>query len=345
MRTGCSVAVSEWRTPSRALSSARGKPATLRRKGGSCGCWHSSTATGRRRSSRRSRVARRSSSSDAVTRQSRSRRGRRSPGWRPCGVASSWLAFSTSNAGRSARSSESARCLRHCPTTPDRSSCWRATRKQPSGSFARTLGRTGQLDEAEEQTVVSERNASRDDLASQTTWRGVRARVHARRAEFEQAQQLAREAVAIADRTDFLVWHGEALLDLAEVNRLAGDSDSFVRAAIDALRLFDAKGHLVLSEQTRALLRQSAVAVRPLDGRLAVGIRSSPFQREERRMSTIEEQPEPPAQEAHEETGSIEPPRPPAEEADEESASIEPPQAPAEEADEESASTEPPQDL
>ena len=43
-------------------------------------------------------------------------------------------------------------------------------------------------------------------------------------------------------------------------------------------------------------------------------------------MSTIEEQPEPRAQEASEETGSIEPPRPPAEEADEESPSIEPPQ-------------------
>jgi hypothetical protein len=74
-------------------------------------------------------------------------------------------------------------------------------------------------------------------------------------------------------------------------------------------------------------------------------IRSSPFQREERRMSTIGEQPEPPAQDANEETGSIEPPQAPAEEADEESASIEPPQAPAEEADEESASIEPPQDL
>jgi len=129
--------------------------------------------------------------------------------------------------------------------------------------LARTLERTGQLDEAEEQTVLSERIASRDDVASQTTWRGVRARVLARRGEFEPAQQLAREAVAIADRTDFLVWRGEALLDLAEVHRLAGDSASFVRAATDALRLFEAKGHLVLSEQTRALLRESAVALRP----------------------------------------------------------------------------------
>ena len=129
--------------------------------------------------------------------------------------------------------------------------------------LARTLEHAGQLDEAEEQTVVSERNASRDDLASETTWRGVRARVLARRGAFERAEQLAREAVAIADRTDFLVWRGEALLDLAEVHRLAGDSASFVRAANDALALFEAKGHVVLGERTRVLLRESAAALRP----------------------------------------------------------------------------------
>ena len=129
--------------------------------------------------------------------------------------------------------------------------------------LARTLERTGQLDEAEDQTVLSERNASRDDLASQTTWRGVRSRIFARRGEFERARQLAREAVSIADRTDFLVWRGEALLDLAEVHRLAGDSASFVRAANDALLLFEAKGHVVLAEQTRALLRASAIDLRP----------------------------------------------------------------------------------
>ena len=129
--------------------------------------------------------------------------------------------------------------------------------------LARVLEQAGQLDEAEEQTLLSERNASRDDLASQTTWRGVRARVLARRGEFEQAEQLAREAVAIADRTDFLVWRGEALLDLGEVHRLAGDSASFARAENDALRLFEAKGHVVLAERTRALLREAAVGLRP----------------------------------------------------------------------------------
>jgi hypothetical protein len=36
-----------------------------------------------------------------------------------------------------------------------------------------------------------------------------------------------------------------------------------VRAANDALRLFEAKGHVVMAEQTRALVRDSAVGLRP----------------------------------------------------------------------------------
>jgi hypothetical protein len=129
--------------------------------------------------------------------------------------------------------------------------------------LARTLEVAGELDEAQRHTVRSERNASRDDLASQITWRGVRARILARRGELEPALQLAADAVAIADRTDFLVWRGEALLDLAEVQRLADDTTAFSQAATDALRLFAAKGHLVHAERTRALLRGSPVDLRP----------------------------------------------------------------------------------
>ena len=87
-------------------------------------------------------------------------------------------------------------------------------------------------------------HASSRDAASSTLW-------------------LARDAVAIVDRTDFLVWRGEALLDLGEVQRLAEGSASFARAVNDALRLFEAKGHVVLAKRARALLRQWAVGLRP----------------------------------------------------------------------------------
>ena len=129
--------------------------------------------------------------------------------------------------------------------------------------LARTLECEGELEEAQELTEVSERNASRDDVASQTTWRGVRARIFARRSEFARANELAREAAAIANRTDFLVWRGEALLDLAEVQRLGGDSDHSAHAATEALRLFTAKGHVVLAQRTHALLHEPAATLRP----------------------------------------------------------------------------------
>jgi class 3 adenylate cyclase/tetratricopeptide (TPR) repeat protein len=128
--------------------------------------------------------------------------------------------------------------------------------------LARTLELQGQLDEAERFTILSEQTASDDDLASQTTWRGVRARVLAQHGELEQAERLAREGARVAARTDFLVWRGEALLDLAEVLRLSGDPLGSSSSAEEALQLFEAKGHLVLRDRTRALF-PGPVEVRP----------------------------------------------------------------------------------
>ena len=76
------------------------------------------------------------------------------------------------------------------------------------------------------------------------------------------ALRFAREGACVAARTDFLVWRGEALLDLAEVLRLSGDSLGSSSSAEEALQLFDAKGHVVLRDRTRALLPEP-VELRP----------------------------------------------------------------------------------
>jgi len=120
--------------------------------------------------------------------------------------------------------------------------------------LARTLELQGRLDEAERFTILSEQKASADDVASQITWRGVRARILARRGRLEEAQRLARDGAGIAARTDFLVWRGEALLDLAQVLWLSGDAAAFSASAEEALRFFDAKGHVVLRDLTRAVI-------------------------------------------------------------------------------------------
>ena len=124
--------------------------------------------------------------------------------------------------------------------------------------LARTLELQGRLEEAERFTILSEQRASKDDLASQITWRSVRARVLVRRGDVEQAARLAREGARLAAQTDFLVWRGEALLDLAEVLRLSGDWVGSSSSAEEALQLFEAKGHVVLGDRTRALLPELA---------------------------------------------------------------------------------------
>ncbi len=87
---------------------------------------------------------------------------------------------------------------------------------------------------------VSERSTAPDDLSAGVQWRAVRAKLLARRGDSEAAEALAREAVALASETDFLVLHGDALMDLAEVLRTNGrDAGSVV---LEALQLYAQKG-------------------------------------------------------------------------------------------------------
>jgi DNA-binding SARP family transcriptional activator len=85
--------------------------------------------------------------------------------------------------------------------------------------LAEARWRQGRHDEAYEATEASERLAPPDDLTTQVQWRGPRAKVLAARGERDEAERLAREAVELAERTDFLNLRGDALANLAEVTR------------------------------------------------------------------------------------------------------------------------------
>jgi hypothetical protein len=139
--------------------------------------------------------------------------------------------------------------------------------------LAQALYAQGRADEAEAQCAVSEAAAPRDDLVTHVMWRGVRAKVLARAGHAQAGEALAREAVGLVERTDMLVIHGDALLDLAEVLRLAGRADRATEAASAALAVHERKGNLVAAARARAWLRprgdgpmevdDAAVAVRP----------------------------------------------------------------------------------
>jgi tetratricopeptide (TPR) repeat protein len=108
--------------------------------------------------------------------------------------------------------------------------------------------------EAEHYTKISEQAGASDDIATQMLWRQVRAKTLARRGEDGSAQELAREAVALAEPTDALDMRADALVDLAEVLRLVGRNDEPKGILEDALRLYEQRGNVVSAARARDVL-------------------------------------------------------------------------------------------
>jgi hypothetical protein len=89
-------------------------------------------------------------------------------------------------------------------------------------------------------------------------WRGVHARVLARNGRIQEAERLARAAVALLQQSDFVNQQGEALLDLATVLECGGRRDAAGAALSDSLRHFEQKGNKVAAAQARNRLAQIA---------------------------------------------------------------------------------------
>jgi tetratricopeptide (TPR) repeat protein len=111
-------------------------------------------------------------------------------------------------------------------------------------------------DEAHSLAELSKRVAAPDDVASQMLWRSVRAKIAARRGDFDVAQALAQEAAALADSTDAFAMRGDVRMDLAEVLRLAGRPEEAAAALKRAIELYEAKGISVLAEKAQAHLSE-----------------------------------------------------------------------------------------
>jgi tetratricopeptide (TPR) repeat protein len=77
----------------------------------------------------------------------------------------------------------------------------------------------------------------------------VRAKLLARRGDFEDAERVAREAVEIAARTDHLNLRGQCAADLAEVLLRAGKPEESAAARQQAVRLFEQKGNVAAVAQ------------------------------------------------------------------------------------------------
>lgn len=127
----------------------------------------------------------------------------------------------------------------------------RSYRSTTAANLALVLLELGRDEEAEALAEVSAQLGAKDDLATQVRWRRARARVLARRGETRAAEALAREALAIADTTDFLNDRAAALTDLSHVLEASRRWDDAVAVAKGAMKLYDLKGNLVAAAATR----------------------------------------------------------------------------------------------
>ena len=131
-----------------------------------------------------------------------------------------------------------------------------------AGWLAHCLYRLGRDDEAEECAAICERSAAKSGAAAQVLWRGARGMVLARRGEADAAEELAREAVELALRTDRADTQTDALMSLAEVLRASGRHAEAAAVVEDALRRYESKEVVPAANRARALLdelRSSAV--------------------------------------------------------------------------------------
>jgi class 3 adenylate cyclase/tetratricopeptide (TPR) repeat protein len=121
--------------------------------------------------------------------------------------------------------------------------------------LAEALYGQGRDDEALEATRLSESHTAQGDIASEMGWRSVRAKVLAHRGDLEEAERLAREAVAIADPADHNQV-GDCYVALAEVLRAAGRAEEAASAARNALAVYDRRGDRVSAQRAGRLLEE-----------------------------------------------------------------------------------------
>jgi class 3 adenylate cyclase/tetratricopeptide (TPR) repeat protein len=112
----------------------------------------------------------------------------------------------------------------------------------------------GDLDAAWTQAANARESSPRDDLAAQGRSREIQARVLSARGQHGEAEALAREAVTILGRTDYLALHGDALVHLGHVLHAAGREDEAVAAARQAVELYERKQARFLVERTRKVI-------------------------------------------------------------------------------------------
>ena len=167
-----------------------------------------------------------------------------------------------------------------CRSRPPRSSRWRRTRAgaeaelRPAYEFFKQVGADhinatigpmlaaslvpqGKVAEAIALCEEAERLAAPDDLDGQVKWRLAKAAAMTAEGDHGAAERLVREALALAEATDTVVLHADALAALAYTLICAGHPGDAVEPAASATELYELKGDVVSASRWQAALQRA----------------------------------------------------------------------------------------
>jgi ATP/maltotriose-dependent transcriptional regulator MalT len=125
--------------------------------------------------------------------------------------------------------------------------------------LAAVLAEEGRSTDAEEFADFAESHTWEDDIVTQVMWRVARAQVQAHAGETADAERLGREAVELAEPTDFLDLRATALLAVARVLREAGSPEA-INVAGEAQAIYERKGNNVGAGWAASLAEATAPA-------------------------------------------------------------------------------------
>jgi tetratricopeptide (TPR) repeat protein len=118
----------------------------------------------------------------------------------------------------------------------------RALYSTDAGMLAHVLYDQERVDEAESWLEVCRASAAAVDVMSHYLWKSAQAKVLAHRGNDRAALPLVEDALILVAATDFVVDHGDRLVDLADIHSLAGRHERALRALDQAEATYDRKG-------------------------------------------------------------------------------------------------------